>query len=75
MGVIDIYLKSKEKKRYYCLSCFQYTRKRYFLQIFEDETGKVYKCPNCKHMTISWALEKDFEERERKILEKMGIVK
>lgn len=75
MGVIDNYLKSKEKKKYYCLNCFQYTKKRYFLQVFEDESGKVYKCPHCKHMWIDWALEKDFEQHERELLEKMGIVK
>jgi len=26
-------------------------------------------------MWIDWALEKDFEEQEREVLEKMGVVK
>jgi len=73
-SAIENYLKSKEQKRYYCLSCFQFTKKRFFLQVLEDETGKAYRCPNCKHMSIYWVIERHFEENEKKVLEKMGII-
>jgi len=75
MGSIEDYLKSKEKKRYYCLSCFLYEKKKYYLQVLEDETRKAYKFPNCKFISINWAVEKDFDRREQEILEKMGVIK
>jgi len=73
MGNIEDYLKSKERKRYYCLSCFQHSKERHYLQILEDETGKAYRCPNCKHMSADWVIEKHFDESEKEIFEKMGI--
>ncbi|MEE9379341.1 MAG: hypothetical protein V3V33_15055 [Candidatus Lokiarchaeia archaeon] len=75
MGTIEDYLKSKEKKKYYCLSCFRYAKKKFYLQVLEDETGKAYQCPNCKYISINWVIERNFDKREQEMLEKMGIIK
>ena len=72
--MIDDYLKSKVKKKYYCLSCFEHTKERHFLIILKDQTGKAYQCPNCKYISADWVIERNFEKKEKKLLERMGIV-
>jgi len=62
--MVEDYLKSKLKTRYYCLGCFQYTKKKYFLQVLKDETGKAYKYPNCKFISGDKAMEGYFKKRE-----------
>ena len=75
MGTIDDYLKSKSKKKYYCLGCFQHAKEKHFLITLKDGMGKVYQCPNCKFMSADWVIERDFEKREKEVFRKMGIFK
>ena len=35
MGKVEEYLKTKTRKKYYCLSCFQYAKERHFLQTMQ----------------------------------------
>ncbi len=51
------YLESRERKRFYCLKCFQNSNEKHYLKIVEDETGRAYKCFSCDFFSIDWVFE------------------
>lgn len=73
MSKIDDYITRKSKKKYFCLVCFRFARRKYNLQILEDEKGKAYRCPHCGHMWADWVLEKSFDEDEQRIYREMKL--
>lgn len=57
IGQVRNFFKGKITK-HYCKSCFKLLKKKYYLKLLQDETGKIYKCPHCKHGIQGWIFEK-----------------
>lgn len=55
---------------YYCISCYDGTKKKYYLKKMEDEKGKVWRCPHCNHMIIDWAFERAWKRHLKELKDK-----
>ena len=57
---------------YYCIGCFDYTKKKYYLKKLQDETGTAWRCPRCDFVMIDWAFERHWKEHLEELMIKEG---
>ena len=57
---------------YFCIGCFNLTKKKYYLKKMEDSTGMAWRCPHCNYMIADFVMKKYLKERLEKIENNKG---
>jgi len=47
---------------YFCLGCYNYTKKKYYLKKMEDPTGIAWRCPHCNYMIADFVMKIRWKE-------------
>lgn len=48
---------------YFCISCYNFTNKIYYLKKVEDSTGIAWKCPHCKFIIANFIIKNYWKQR------------
>ena len=52
---------------YFCIGCYNHTKKKYYLKKLEDSTGIAWRCPHCGHMIADFVIKKHWKEKEEEL--------